>query len=55
MSNRKAIKSESEYAVALERTISIFHAEPGSLEFEELEQLLVLVKSYEDQYIKLAL
>ncbi|MEX8548923.1 MAG: type II toxin-antitoxin system HigA family antitoxin [Mucilaginibacter sp.] len=51
MNNWEEIKTESEYNVALERTISIFHAEPGSPEFEELELLLVLVKDYEDKNI----
>ena len=51
MNDWKVIKSETEYQKALERTISIFHAEPGSSEFEELELLLVLVKDYEDKNI----
>ena len=32
-------------------TIQIFHADPGTSEFEELELLLVLVKDYEDKHI----
>lgn len=51
MNNWKVIKTEPEYKVALERTISIFHAEPDDPEFEELELLLVLVKDYEDKNI----
>ncbi|MVN20561.1 transcriptional regulator [Mucilaginibacter arboris] len=53
MNDWKVIKSEIAYKKALERTISIFHAEPGTPEFEELEQLLILVKDYEDKYILL--
>ncbi len=51
MNDWKVIKSEPEYKKALERTISIFHAEPGDIEFEELELLLVLVKDYEDKNV----
>lgn len=45
------IKTEAAYKKALERTINIFHIEPGTLEYEELELLLVLVKDYEDKNI----
>ncbi len=51
MKNWKVIKTEAEYRKALEHTIRIFHAEPGTPEFEELELLLVLVKDYEDKHI----
>lgn len=51
MKNWKVIKTEAEYKEALERTINIFHAEPDSPEFEELELLLILVKDYEDKNI----
>jgi HTH-type transcriptional regulator/antitoxin HigA len=47
----KVLKTEEEYRKALDRTIQIFHAQPGSSEFEELELLLVLVKDYEDRHI----
>ncbi len=53
MNNWTELKTEPEYKVALERTITIFHTEPDTPEFEELEQLLVLVKDYEDKYIPL--
>ncbi len=51
MKNWKVIKTEAEYKEALEHTINIFHAEPDSPEFEELELLLILVKDYEDKNI----
>lgn len=44
------LKTEEQYNKALERTIEIFHAEPESAEFAELELLLVLVKDYEDKH-----
>nr|WP_294877304.1 helix-turn-helix domain-containing protein [uncultured Pedobacter sp.] len=51
MKHYKVLKTDEEYKMALNRTISIFHAEPNSPEFEELELLLVLVKDYEDKHI----
>jgi HTH-type transcriptional regulator/antitoxin HigA len=45
----KVLKCEEEYDEAMERTIEIFHAKKGSLEFDELELLLLLVKDYEDK------
>ena len=51
MKNWKVLKTETEYQAALDHTIEIFHAEPGSAEFDQLELLLVLVKDYEDKNI----
>lgn len=51
MKQYKVLKAEEEYRLALNRTIQIFHADPGTEEFEELELLLVLVKDYEDKHI----
>lgn len=51
MKQYKVLKTEEEYKLALNRTIQIFHAEPNTEEFEELELLLVLVKDYEDKHI----
>ncbi|WP_316794233.1 type II toxin-antitoxin system HigA family antitoxin [Pedobacter frigoris] len=51
MKHYKVLKTEEEYKQTLDRTIQIFHAEPGTREFEELELLLVLVKDYEDKHI----
>lgn len=53
MGNWKVLKEEAEYKKAIERTIAIFHVEPNSPEFDELELLLVLVKDYEDRNIVL--
>jgi len=53
MKNWKVLKNEVDYKEALDRTINIFHTEPGTPEFEELELLLVLVKDYEDKHIVL--
>jgi HTH-type transcriptional regulator/antitoxin HigA len=49
--NWKVIKTEEEYQKAVKRTISIFQAEDGTMEEEELALLLVLVKDYEDKNI----
>jgi HTH-type transcriptional regulator/antitoxin HigA len=51
MKNWKVLKTEIEYKSALEYTIEIFHAEPGTPAFDELELLLVLIKDYEDKHI----
>lgn len=51
MNNWKVIKDEAEYKEALNRTIHIFHAGPGTPEYEELELLLALVKDYEAKHI----
>jgi HTH-type transcriptional regulator/antitoxin HigA len=48
--NWKVLKSEEEYDIALERTITLFHAEKGTPDFEELELLLLIVKDYEDRH-----
>ena len=47
------IKTKTEYNKALKRTMTIFQAEPGTSESEELELLLVLIKDYEDKHIVL--
>jgi len=49
----KVIKKKTDYKKALQRTISIFQAEPGAPESDELELLLVLIKDYEDKHIVL--
>lgn len=51
--NWKVLKTESEYQKALERTIDIFHVEPNSPDFDELELLLLLIKDYEDKHIQI--
>ncbi|HTD98986.1 MAG TPA: helix-turn-helix domain-containing protein [Mucilaginibacter sp.] len=47
----KVLKSEPEYKEALNRTIEIFHAEDGTVEADELDLLLLLVKDFEDKHI----
>ena len=47
----KVIKSKGEYKKALQRSMQIFQAVPGTPENDELELLLVLVKDYEDKHI----
>lgn len=49
----KVIKTKAEYNRALKRSMSIFQAEPGTSESDELELLLVLIKDYEDRHIVL--
>ena len=49
----KVIKTKAEYNRALKRSMSIFQAEHGTSEADELELLLVLIKDYEDKHIVL--
>lgn len=51
--NWKVIKTETAYRKAIKRTMAIFDAAPGTIEGDELELLLVLVKDYEDKNIHL--
>lgn len=50
MGQYKILKSEADYQKAVDRTIEIFDAEPGTSDFDELEVLLLLVKDYEDKH-----
>lgn len=45
----KAIKSEKDYAKALERLEQIFHAEIDTPEGDEAEVLSILIEKYEDE------
>lgn len=46
----KVLEAESEYDMALERTIEIFHADKNTPEEKELDLLLPLVIDYEDRH-----
>lgn len=52
--NWKVIKTEADYEKAIKRMVIIFHAEKDTPEAEELAQLLVLIKDYEDKYIQIS-
>jgi HTH-type transcriptional regulator/antitoxin HigA len=45
----KIIKTEAEYQATLARIEKIFDAKPGTAKGDELELLLLLVETYEDQ------
>lgn len=51
----KVLKTQSDYEIALKRTIELFHVENNSPESEELELLLLLVKDYEDRHYPIPL
>lgn len=51
--NWKVIKTEKEHKKAVKRAMEIFHAEPGTIEDDELGVLLLLIKDYEDRTIKM--
>ena len=50
MMNWKVLKTEEEYNKASLRLMEIFHAEPNTKEFDELDLLTVLVKDYDDRH-----
>jgi len=49
----KILKTASDYNTAIDRTIELFDAQPGSAKFDELELLLILVKDYEDKHYQI--
>ena len=51
MKTWKLLKKDAEYREALNKAFNTFPPEPGTLEFEEREFLLVLIKDYEDKYL----
>jgi len=51
--NWKVLKTEKDYNTASLRMMEIFHAEPNTIQSDELELLIVLVKDYDDKYYQL--
>jgi HTH-type transcriptional regulator/antitoxin HigA len=51
--NWKVLKTEEDYNKASMRLIEIFHAKPNTLESDELDLLMVLVKDYDDKHYEL--
>ncbi len=51
----RSIRTEEEYEAALARIREIFHAEVGTAEGEELDELVDLVESYEDKHYPIGL
>lgn len=49
--NWKVLKTATAYKKALNRSLDIFDAQPGSRESDELDLLLLLIKDYEDKHI----
>jgi len=49
----KPIKTEKDYENALERIEGLFEAKPNTPEGDELEVLITLVSSYEDEHYKI--
>lgn len=48
--NWKVLKTEEDYNKASLRLMEIFHAEPNTAEFDELDLLTILVKDYDDRH-----
>jgi HTH-type transcriptional regulator / antitoxin HigA len=51
MKTWKLLNSEIEYRKALSKAFNGFPPEPGTLEYEEREFLLVLIKDYEERHL----
>ena len=49
----KEIINESEYEKASDRADEIFNAKKGTLEFDELQELLRALKKYDDDFVKM--
>ena len=47
--NWKVLKTEEDYNKASIRLMELFHAKPNTLESDELDLLLVLVKDFDDK------
>ena len=54
MNNWTIIRDASACRDALKRIQEIFHAEPGTSEFDELELLSILVGEYESKYFNIS-
>jgi len=50
MERNKTLISEVDYNAAVEKTVAIFDAQPGHPDFEELTELLLLIKDFEDRH-----
>lgn len=46
----KVLKTEEDYNKASLRLMEIFHAEPNTSEFDELDLLTILIKDYDDRH-----
>ena len=51
--NWKVLKTEEDYNKASIRLMEIFHAQPNTVESDELDLLMVLVKDYDDKHYQL--
>jgi HTH-type transcriptional regulator/antitoxin HigA len=49
----KVLKTEDDYNKASMRLMELFHATPNTLEGDELDLLIVLVKDYDDKHYQL--
>ena len=47
------IKNESDYEKASDRADEIFNAKKGTLEFDELQELLKVLKKYDDDFVRM--
>ena len=45
----KVINKQRDYIEAISRTLELYNAKPGTIEYLELEFLLALIQDYEDK------
>ena len=48
--NWKVLKTEEDYNKASLRLMELFHVEPNTPEFDELDLLSILIKDYDDRH-----
>ncbi|MEO7177000.1 MAG: helix-turn-helix domain-containing protein [Saprospiraceae bacterium] len=51
--NWKVINSSADYTKAAMRMMEIFHSEVGTIEFDELSLLILLIKDYDERHVQL--
>ncbi len=52
--NWEIIQTETDYEKAVKRMMVIFHAEEATPGAEELAQLIILIKDYENKHIQVS-
>lgn len=52
--NWKVLKTEDDYNKASLRLMEIFHVEPNTPEFDELDLLSILIKDYDDRHYSMS-
>lgn len=51
--NWKVLQTENDYNTASLRLMDIFHSEPDTSEYDEMQLLTLLIKDYDDRYYQM--